>query len=645
MRLAVAVVGPFKSIAYPQTVAIDPGVTVMVGMNEAGKTAFLQGLNKCRDVLGYARFKPLDDYPRRELPSYLRTHDATPATAARLVYELSAGDADDINRTFHTQLPAGFRFSLEYKYDNSITVDLPIDERPVVVQLLKEADLSDEVRAAVNQALSLRALRDSLRSTKLSYTDNEFMSALDARIEKVASGSVVAAELWAWLEPRVPKFLYFGDYEVLPSKMNLKDLAARRAQAVTDTSALTPEHRGVLALLRMADIEVADFAQPGSYEELKAKIEGVSIALTDQIMEFWKQNEDLEVQIDIAADPYDEPPFNDGPNLYLRIRNRRHRGVSTPFKQRSRGFIWFFSFLVWFDSVQQQLAQQASQDIVLLLDEPGLSLHALAQQDLLKYIDVLAKKHQVIYTTHSPFLLDSSRLHQVRTVEDQPKRGSTISSDTAGADPRTVYPLRAALAWSLADRLLSAPANLLVEDTADLLYLSLLSSQLNGAGRGLRPDLALVPIGGLNAVAGFAALAGSAGGRMALLVSGDAGTGDAALQALGASPRHVTVRTFRAPGGGADGDVEDLLDPAFYVRLVCAAYADALGARTLHPDDLPAGNRIVDRVERWMAAQGLGTRIDRYRVASQMALRPDLDPGDDARTRFGALFAAVNRLF
>src|SRR5205085_1708806 len=101
------------------------------------------------------------------------------------------------------------------------------------------------------------------------------------------------------------------------------------------------------------------------------------------------------------TDPNDEAPFNNGPNLYIRIANNRHRGVTTPFKQRSRGFIWFFSFLVWFDSVQHQLAhaKEQTRPLILLLDEPGLSLHALAQKDLLRYIDDLAQRHQVIYST------------------------------------------------------------------------------------------------------------------------------------------------------------------------------------------------------------------------------------------------------
>src|SRR5690606_3196458 len=140
--------------------------------------------------------------------------------------------------------------------------------------------------------------------------------------------------------------------------------------------------------------------------------------------EYWTQNQDLEVEIDVREDPTDEAPFNEGPNLYIRIRNRRHR-VTVPFSQRSKGFIWFFSFLVWFDSVKEQ--EGTNNDLILLLDEPGLSLHAVAQEDLLRYIDRLAERHQVIYTTHSPFMIWSDRLHQVRVVEDRKGEGTRVT--------------------------------------------------------------------------------------------------------------------------------------------------------------------------------------------------------------------------
>jgi hypothetical protein len=247
---------------------------------------------------------------------------------------------------------------------------------------------------------SIREIPKAVEGLSLTDADKQYLASINQRIEAAANArwsDVVNYEVSQQLASRTPKFMYFGDYQVLPSKMNLADLAQRASEEKSNPTMLTPEHRGILALLRMANISIDAFANPGPIEALISRIESVSIRLTDQIMEFWKQNEDLQVKIDIRPDPNDHPPFNNGPNLYIRIANNRHRGVSTPFKQRSHGFIWFFSFLVWFDSVEHQLEEGKDKErpLILLLDEPGLSLHALAQADFLKYIDDLAKRHQV----------------------------------------------------------------------------------------------------------------------------------------------------------------------------------------------------------------------------------------------------------
>ena len=58
--------------------------------------------------------------------------------------------------------------------------------------------------------------------------------------------------------------------------------------------------------------------------------------------------------------------------------------------------------------------------VILLLDEPGLTLHGKAQGDLLRYFDEkLAPDHQIIYSTHSPFMIAPGKLTEARIVEDQ----------------------------------------------------------------------------------------------------------------------------------------------------------------------------------------------------------------------------------
>ncbi|MCX6832780.1 MAG: AAA family ATPase [candidate division Zixibacteria bacterium] len=661
MLLVSAKVGPFKSINNPQTVMIDKEVTVLVGKNEAGKTIFLQALQKSDDALEFARFDPVDDYPRKDLPVYLKVHKTKPAEVTALTYCLDGEEVTEVNGALQTKLKPDFQFSLTHKYDNTGHIGISVDETPVLKSLLAESSLSTDAQTALKKATSLRGIPSLLEDISLTEEDKAFLATVNARIAKTKWDSVIQCEVWEWLKPRVPKFLYFSDYDLLPSKMNLADLASRIEQAKSDAKHLEPKHLAVNALLRMADITIADFTKPGGYEQLKAKIEGVSINLTDQIMEFWKQNENLEVEVDIKTDPDDVAPFNNGANLYLRIKNRRHRGVSTPFQQRSRGFIWFFSFLVWFDSVQHQIGatQDAKQrDLILLLDEPGLALHALAQADFLRYIDNLSKKHQVLYTTHSPFMVHSDRLNQVRVIEDQDKVGTVISDNISGSDPDTIFPLQAALGWTIAQNLFISERNLLVEGPSELIYFQAASAMLEALGRtGLRNDVTIVPVGGLDKVVTFVALLGASGLKLAVLHDYRGAPEQKLMELVKErmiSPKAVlNASQFRDLANigksGKSTDTEDLLPEKLYLQYFNSAFAKQLNGVDINENVLPPGDRIIDRLERYLADKRIEIRpsggFNHFTVASQFASKPPAKLDSGTLDRFEALFKAVNSLF
>jgi hypothetical protein len=661
MFLISAKVGPFKSINIPQTVEIDQEVTVLVGMNEAGKTVFLQALEKSNDALGVAMFDPVEDYPRKDLPSYLKQHKTSPAEVTELTYQLTDEEISELNNKFDTEVKPGFTFSVSHLYNNSITVSINVSERPVLNSMISKSKLSSDASKAAKKAISLRAIPDKLKGISLTEKDEAFLETINKRIAETKWQSVIASEVWNWLRPRVPKFLYFSEYELLPSKMNLADLAQRVKNAEKEPNPLNPEHRAVLALLRMADISISDFTKPGGYEPLKAKVEGVSINLTDQIMEFWKQNEDLEVEVDIKPDPEDEPPYNNGPNLYLRIKNRRHRGVSTPFRQRSRGFIWFFSFLVWFDSVQHQIEagnEDGQQGLILLLDEPGLSLHALAQADFLRYIDDLATRYQVLYTTHSPFMVHSDRPGQIRLVEDQDKIGSVISDSISGSDPRTIFPLQAALGWTIAQNLFISERNLLVEGPSDLIYLKAVSGILEAQGRtGLRDDVTIVPVGGLDKVVTFVALLGANGLKLAVLHdfrgAPEQKLMDLVKQKMISPKAVLNASQFRNLANigmsGQATDTEDLFTVSLYLEYFNKSFSKSLNGVAVKEGDLPPGDRIVERLERYLKDKAIKIRpsggFNHYIVASYFASHPPTKLDANSLKRFEALFTTVNALF
>src|SRR5439155_23513377 len=159
--------------------------------------------------------------------------------------------------------------------------------------------------------------------------------------------------------------------------------------------------------------------------------------------------------------------------------------------------------------------------LILLLDEPGLVLHASAQGDLLNYIEKeLKPHHQVVYTTHSPFMVDANNFDRVRIVRDRsmeeddplPKdeRGTKVFKDILEADPDSLFPLQGALGYDIAQTLFIGPNSLIVEGVSELLVLPSISGVLEAKKReGLNDDWTITPVGGSDKVPTFVALLGS----------------------------------------------------------------------------------------------------------------------------------------
>lgn len=182
MHLVSARVSPFKSIESPRDVKIENGVTVLVGMNEAGKTVFLQALQKSDDIFGMEQFNYIDDYPRRHLHIYEKRHDTTPDAAVVLTYQLRKKETEKLNAKLGTQLPEDFQFTVTHDYKNKITVDLTIDHAPVLSELSKTADLSTEFRDAVKNSRRLEGVPDEVEGLSLTDADKECLALVNTRI-------------------------------------------------------------------------------------------------------------------------------------------------------------------------------------------------------------------------------------------------------------------------------------------------------------------------------------------------------------------------------------------------------------------------------------------------------------------------------
>ncbi len=673
MQLLSAQVTRYKSIDDSGAVPIDAKTTVLVGQNEAGKTAFLQALYQSNPVFSEDQgFDVTEEYPRKDLTRFEDLHPNKKAIVSSLRYQVDERDVQVVNDALGIALLKPFQLGVkeEYQGPGKVEIAQAVNESVYVKHLLKDIPLPESIAQAARAATSIKALIALLDGKDLTAEGDAFLKGLHARFGSSGWENVLEWELWEkYLALRVPRFFYFDDYRLLPGKANLNTLHSRVQSARANKALrLTGEEQAVLALLQMARVNLDELLKQTGYESARAKLEGVSNRITDQIFKYWRQNKTLEVVVDIRDDPTDVAPFNNGPNLYIRIKNQRHR-VTVPFSQRSKGFIWFFSFLVWFDSVKQRAIDAGgavAAPLILLLDEPGLSLHALAQADLLRYIDDLATQHQVIYTTHSPFMVHSDRLVQVRVVEDRDEVGTKVFDRVDGSDSKTLFPLQAALGYTVAQNLFIAKRNLVVEGVADLAYLQFFSAECEASGReALRTDVVITPVGGLDKIATFVALLG-ANALELVVVSDYSGRSDARLDSLIREKilrekQLVMYAAFRdgshtksakgskATPGLRASDIEDLISPKVYVELFNRTFEKELGSKQIKEADLPPGDRIVERVNQWLEKEGVELRpsggYNHYAVAKTLVSSPAAEIDDPTLDRFAALFKSVNARF
>lgn len=631
MKLTSFRVGPYRNVLDSGEIAVDSEVTVLVGKNESGKTNLLQALHSLNSATG-SQDVPRLDYPRWLQKAHERSGEYDSARPIEVVFSLTDEEHQAVADRFGEGVLQDDEFRAYRAYDSTaLTYFRPeCDAQQAIKHLL--ADVQVE---ATEDLAELRERLEELRGA--TGPDGELLAEAEAaaaaveRLDDVyGDHETVARAVGRFVREFMPRFFYFDDYAQLPGTTDTAPLV----EAIRDdqTLQLDDEQRTALALLRMglADEEIVD----EDYDVRKAELQAVGASLTREVLKYWKQNPHLRLMIDI--NPV-EAQRSGGEQIVRRelkldVMDDRHYFTNS-LDARSSGFRWFVSFIAAFAEFEDD------SNVIVLLDEPGLGLHARAQDDFLRFIDDrLAKRHQVIFTTHSPFLVDPARLDRVRVVEDAgPDDGARVTmTDGASRDPDTLFPLQAALGYDIAQNLFVGPDNLVVEGLSDFTYLTVMSEHLKSEDRtGLDERWRILPAGGVSNIPTFVTLVGRSL-DVTVLVDGGQSSSQRIRNLIDAGlmdGKRLVTPEMGSPTRAAD--IEDLFSDGDYLVIFNGARQSNVKVSALSGDD-----RIVKRIERTS-----GSFEHNAPARHLLENRSSVLPRFSATTldRFERLFVAINK--
>ena len=444
--------------------------------------------------------------------------------------------------------------------------------------------------------------------------------------------------LWEYFKSQMPVFLYYSNYGNLDSEIylphvveNLKrsDLGekeaakARTLRVLFSFVGLNPEE--ILELGR----EFKDASNPTrkptpeEIDEINKKkkerailLQSAGTKLTGKFRDWWKQG-DYRFRFDA-----------DGDHCRIWVSDDR-RPDEVELEGRSTGLQWFLSFYLVFLVESEGDHKNA----VLLLDEPGLSLHPLAQRNLSVFFENLSITNQIMFTTHSPFLVDADNLDKARKVyvADDGSTKATANlreGESRKSQPGATYAVNSALNLNVSESLLIGCEPVVVEGPSDQYILSAIKNLLIGSGL-IRPKREFVfpPSGGAKSIKVIASiLLGRDDTLPSVLVDDDTIGRSAAKELLGELYKGSEDKVVNIAGVlGVDGaEIEDLVPAELVIDIVDRLNRAETPFSDVYKPKLP----IVPQIEKWAHEQDValekGWKVPLAKAIKKRLLAQDL---------------------
>lgn len=266
------------------------------------------------------------------------------------------------------------------------------------------------------------------------------------------------------------------------------------------------KYQSILNFFKVANVKIEDFLNKSDHTKRENILRIVNESVSKVLSQSWTQYQNMKLNMYLNPDNVLNIGF---------LENNRNIDPTT----RSLGFQWFFAFLLHFNA---NFDINDERNCIILLDEPGIHLHPGGQRDLLEEIEKLGYHHQVIYTTHLPFMINKN--HPDRLIILDKKGGITQLREPRKEGIFDDILIADTLGFSFSSLSNFSEINLFVEGITDKILLEKLSrvyaERENKTLLNLN-YLSIIPINGLSNLDSFIRVANTCQINFLVLIDAD----------------------------------------------------------------------------------------------------------------------------
>ena len=678
MRLVSFRVTRYRSIEDSGEVSVDENITTFVGINESGKTNLMRALKKLNQ--NDLEFDDVVEDPNWHFGSFDPEEIFVKATfklhsdEIRQVSEITNGMMSTDTVTFSKNKRMELSCSLHTNPDPLLFAVFRADYLDPIADIIGRIDAAslengqEQIAGILNACRSIgKGIRDDADVRQPSALEQvrqrmaNFQQTLgsipqSAEIDEIGTAINKAnsqisdnlTEVRSYLTNRLPQFIYFENTAIIDSRIHLPTFVKK-----IEANVLDEDEKTTKTLLDIGNLRAAELFRLGRENtkkrsqvlkdkaRLSLTLSKASKKVSDEIDGVWSQNEH-NIEFEVL-----------GNDLRVWVTNK-YDNVKLQLEERSRGYQWFFSFYTVFNAE----SEQGHKDAIILLDEPALFLHAKGQSDFLKTVlPELATKNQIIYTTHSPFMVDLAKPNSIHTVTLKDtsiggviQKATNVSGEVWDNDRDALFPLQSALHYTMAQSMFIGTKNLIVEGVTDFWLLKGMSNILESAKKSHLDDgIAFVPAAGATKTVLLASMYKSQELDVVVLLDADK-EGKLSYESI---TKNKILRSQKVLllnevyGQTNDMTIEDLFPEDFYLKFVEITYQDELRESGIDKIVLSSKSPlIVRRLECFFEKENLG-RFHKSRPAR--AILTELGQADigtlpeELVKKFEMLFDRLNR--